>query len=332
MKLLPGKLNISADGQFGSCGKGLLNEYIGLNNHVDIAVSNASANAGHTFYYNGKKYVVKHIPVSGIVNKRSTIYLCAGAIINPAILLDEIDGYDIDPSRICIHPRCAIISDEDISSERNESSATTKLASTQSGVGSALSRKILRSAKLAKDIPELESMVSDLDLQWLLDQGCTALMEVPQGMDLSLNAGYAYPYCTSRDITPSSAMADAIVHPSYIGNIMLVIRTFPIRVGNIIKDGREIGNSGEFWDDSIETTWEQLGVDAEITTVTGRVRRVASFSYSQYKKALSIFKPNYILLNFANYLNGAELNSLLDKLPEVTHVGFGPQISDIKER
>ena len=78
ISLSSGKFNILIDGQFGSTGKGLLANYIGMFNHIDIAVSNASSNAGHTFYNtDGKKIIVKHLPVSGIINKRSLIYLCA---------------------------------------------------------------------------------------------------------------------------------------------------------------------------------------------------------------------------------------------------------------
>ena len=64
---------------------------------------------------------------------------------------------------------------------------------------------------LASDYKELSKFIKAIDLQYYMDQGCTVLMEVPQGMDLSLNHGLAYPYCTSRDITPSSAMNDANV-------------------------------------------------------------------------------------------------------------------------
>lgn len=325
-----GKLNIVIDGQFGSTGKGLLSSYVAVSNHIDITISNASANAGHTFYYHGNKYVVKHIPVSGIINDRSTIYLCAGAIIDPNVLLQEVKKYFIDESRIFIHPRAAIISSDDIDLERSESSAVTKIASTQSGVGSALARKIMRSARLASDIPELSKFIKEIDLQYLFDIGCTALMEVPQGFDLSISSGYSYPHCTSREITVSAALSDAQVHPSYLGKVAVCIRTYPIRVGNIVdSNGNELGNSGPFYPDSKETTWKELGIEEEYTTVTNRVRRVATFSMQQYKKMLNFLRPDYILLNFANYMEKENLSALINELPEVTHLGFGPTYNDV---
>jgi len=336
MNLLRGKLNLLAGGQLGSEGKGLLAHYVGVNNHIDIAISNASSNAGHTFYWNlhsknVEKHITKHLPISGVVNKRTTIYLCAGSIINPKILLKEIEENNVNSENVNIHPRAAIITDKDIENETLSSSVKT-IASTMSGVGSALVRKINRKAVLAKDCKDLKYFIKELDLQYYMDNDCTLLMEIPQGMDLSLNHGLSYPYCTSRDITPSSALNDANVHPSYLGTTIMVIRTFPIRVGNVVENNVEVGNSGPFPDDCVETSWEELCLEKEYTTRTNRIRRVATFSISQYKKMLKIFKPNYILLNFCNYLSKDNLKLLLEKLPEVTHLGFGPKLENIVEK
>lgn len=313
----------------GSEGKGLQNAYISVMNDIHLAIANSSTNAGHTFFFRGKKYILKHLPVSGIIHKRCQIYLCAGSIIHPETLLKEIHQYDVDINRIAIHPNCAIISDDDIRFERDESSAATLLSSTQSGVGRALSRKINRSAKLAQDIPELKEMVRELSLSEYLDMGLTALMEIPQGFDLSLSGGF-YPYCTSREISIGTALADAQLHPSYLGRVAVCIRTHPIRVGNITDDsGQEIGYSGPFYEDSKETSWRSLNVSPERTTVTQRIRRVATFSMTQYRRMLAQLKPDYVFLNFANYLKKEPLGDLLNELPEVTHIGFGPTIDKV---
>lgn len=327
MEILPGKLNVLIDGQFGSTGKGLLAAYISALNHIDIAVCNTSPNAGHTFYVDNRKYITKQLPVCGILSKRNLIYICAGSILHPDILLQEIKEFDIDPNRIAIHPRCAVVSHEDIINESQDISSVTKIASTQSGAGAALCRKINRSAQLAIDTPSIKHLVKKINLHELLDIGCTALLEVPQGYGLSVSSGYAYPYTTSREITVSAALSDAQVHPSYLGKIAVCIRTYPIRVGNIVKDGKELGYSGPFYSDSVETDWETLNVPAERTTVTNRIRRVATFSIEQYKDMLDALRPDYVLLNFVNYMNSVELSSLLTQLEdfkEVTHLGTGP--------
>ena len=326
--LQPGKLNIIIDGQFGSTGKGLMASYVGWSYDVDLAITNASPNAGHTFYLDGIAYVTRHLPVTGVMNESSIIYLCPGAIINPLILQSEIKEFDIDLARIYIHPRAAVIEQQDI--EEEQEGSVKKIASTRSGVGSALVRKINRSARLAKDNRMLRPMVKELNVEWYLDKNLSAVMEVPQGFDLSINSGLSYPHCTSREITIPTALADAQVHPKYLGSVIVCLRTFPIRVGHIVEDGKIVGNSGPFYKDSVETSWTGIGVPKEYTTCTKRVRRVATFSMIQYKRMLKAFKPDYILLNFVNYLSKVQLSNLLDKLPEVTHISSGPRIEDVK--
>jgi len=323
-----GKLNIIIDGQFGSTGKGLVSSYLGLYNRVDIAVTNASTNAGHTFYVGNTKYVCKHLPVVGVMNPNSKIYLCAGAIINPKLLMEEIGHFQVDPSRVYIHPRAAVIEDEDLQFE--QVGAMKKIASTQSGVGAALMRKIERSSGLAQGHTLLRPFCKEFNLQAEMDKGASVVMEVPQGFDLSINSGLAYPYCTSREITVPSALADAQVHPSYLGKVICVIRTYPIRVGHLVEDGKIVGESGPFYKDSKEISFEDLGVPEEFTTNTKRVRRIATFSTIQYGKMLNAFIPDYIFLNFANYLSEAKLAGLLCYLPEVTHLCYGPKTEDIE--
>lgn len=326
--LQPGKLNIIIDGQFGSTGKGLLSSYVGTMYDVNLAITNASPNAGHTFYVDDVPYVTRHLPVTGVINTDSIIYLCPGAIINPVILLEEMETHNVSPDRVYIHPRAAVIETQDIETEQEGS--VKKIASTRSGVGSALVRKINRSAQLAGENKALRSMARELNVKWYLDAGVTVVMEVPQGFDLSINSGLSYPHCTSREITVPAALADAQVHPGYLGSVIVCLRTFPIRVGHIVEDGEIVGNSGPFYDDSTETSWEELGVTPERTTCTKRIRRVATFSMMQYKRMIKVFKPDYILLNFANYLSKKELSDLIDKLPEVTHVSYGPRVEDVE--
>jgi len=316
-----GKLNILIDGQFGSTGKGLFAAYLSKHYTIDIAVSISGPNAGHTFYLYGEKCVVKQLPVSAIINPDSFIYLPSGSIINPSILLKELDLYKIDKERLYIHKNATIISDEDILFEKK--GPIQKISSTQNGVGSALARKINRTAKVAKDIKELQEFIQDFDLATSLEKGLTAFLEVPQGYSLSLNSKF-YPYCTSRNITVQGALNECDLHPAYLGNVFMTIRTYPIRVGNLPN-----GYSGSFYDDSVETSWEDLKLATEYTTNTKRVRRVASFSFWQYKDALRDLKPDYVFLNFCNYLNKEALNTLLTKLPEVTHLGFGPKTEEV---
>ena len=327
----PGKINMIIDGCLGSTGKGVIAAAIARDNFIHIACASLSPNAGHTFYENGQKKITKLLPVAGIWNndKQQQIYLSAGTVIDVDLLFQEIEEFNIDPNRICIHPRAAVVTQQDREEETRQG-GIEKIASTQSGAGAARASKLMRKNPLAQDTPKLKDMIGILPLHEYLRLGLNVLLESGQGVDLGLDHGLAYPYCTSRDVLPAHLLADLGVHPRYLGSVMLIFRTFPIRVGNIVRDGKEVGTSGPFWSDSKETTWEELGVEQEYTTVTKRVRRVATFSLDQYKHSLELVQPTHIFLNFVNYLREEDLPLFkFKKLKKPTHVGFGPRPEQI---
>ena len=332
--VISGKCNMIIDGQFGSTGKGLIASRLAFDNTVHLSVGRLSPNAGHTFYFQGKKYVSKMIPVAGIIQERSTIYLSAGSVIDLDILYKEMEEFDIGPERLLIHPRAAVITkmDKELEQEQN---GVIRIASTQSGSGAARASKIMRSNQLAQGTKELQPYIkTDMEyVQFILDQGCNVLVETGQGFDLSINHGYSYPHCTSIDVTPAAILSDLGLHPSYLGNVMMTVRTFPIRVGNP-KDanGEEIGDSGPVYPDSQELTWEELNQEPELTTVTKRVRRVFTFSKEQYQRALKYIKPTHVFLNFINYLTEEDLKTfkfLNKKQKAMMLVGYGPDADQI---
>lgn len=291
-----GKASIIIDGQWGSTGKGLLAAYLAQQkvNDVHIATTNASANAGHTTVLeDGKKFVTYHLPTFAVMQSNCYAYLNAGSIIDPDLLMKELDAVKFNRKKLLIHPHAAVITAEDKLSEASPDSSNTQISSTQKGVGTALARKIRRDAQLAKDHPLLKDYIRKVDLN-----AHTCVIEVPQGFDLSLNSGNNYPYVTSREITVSSALADAGLHPSKLGKVCMSIRTYPIRVGSI-----EGYTSGPHYEDQKEMKWEDLGVEPEMTTVTKRIRRVFSFSSFQYQKALKALRPDIVFVNFMNYLD-----------------------------
>jgi len=338
--LKQGRANILIDGQFGSTGKGLLAGYIAHASDVEAeyAVTNAAPNAGHTFYTdNGTKIVAKHLPIYGILKKQCIIYLNAGAIINPKILFEEMEQYEVSPDRVFIHPRASVITEEDIENEKHVQSPTTQLASTQSGVGSSLSRKINRHKNaIAKNHHQLSKMCGYINLNGAMENGSTVFIETPQGVSLGINEGYQYPFCTSRNVSVSNSLADAGIHPYYMGLTFLSMRTYPIRVGNLYdKEGEIVGYSGDFYPDSIETSFNELTQNDEYTTVTQRVRRIATFSYEQYKHSTNLCRPDYVFMNFMNYIKDKkERQKLLNKCegiykPLCWLLGHGPELQDV---
>lgn len=353
-----GKIDFILGGQFGSEGKGAASAWLSEQLHYDkrhynIVTTNNGTQSGHTSIVDGKKRVLFHFPTAGVLDPNTFIYLNAGAVINPDVLRQEFMENDISLHRFCIHPNAAIVTPECREAEGRADSAQTRIASTRKGVGEAISRKVLRSATLAGKydwgrhgyVPNIRSM----DLNYTLRHGGSVLCEIPQGLSLSLNSSF-YPHVTSRDCTIMQAMNDAGVHPSFMGSTMLVMRTFPIRVGAIVEKldipGQPEANvtitrgmSGDCYPDQQETSWELLGVEPEITTVTKRVRRVFTWSRLQLQDAMNQCRPELVHLTFCDYpadirsiaqdiLDAASILGL--KQPDVMYQ-YGPSTNDVKD-
>lgn len=316
-----GKASFLLGGQWGSEGKGAAAAFTALRcGDFDIITTNAGAQAGHTSTHDGVTKVVFHLPTYALYRPVLT-YLNAGSIIDPDGLLRELsENPGVVRNGFAIHPNAAIITPACRDAEMRDDSAQTKIASTRKGVGEALSRKVLRSGLIAKDLGslggpgnerllELVRHVRRVDLNDLMSRGASVLVEVPQGHSLSLDGPF-YPHVTSRNCTVAQAMSDAGIHPQFYHTSMMVIRTFPIRVGNILGPGTPadgatihsvVGYSGDHYPDQHEISWEDLGVRAEITTVTKRVRRVFTFSEQQVAEAIVQTRPSVIYLTFCDY-------------------------------
>lgn len=345
-----GKVNFIIDGQWGSTGKGKLAGYLATHHEVGMVISNFMPNAGHTYIDStGRKYVSKCIPTAA-VNRDAEVYLSPNSLIDIDRLMEEIEMFDC-ANRLSIHPHAAILDPSHKQAEQ-EGDTENRISSTQQGCGAALAQKIRRRCRDAVSEPRLKGFVRDWapELQMRLDYGHTALFESAQGFDLSLNWGLRYPYTTSRDITIGSLLSDAGVHILRVGDIYGSIRVNPIRVGNVVKDGKTVGFSGPHYVDQTEMTWEDVTKESgspeplqEITTVTGKVRRVFTFSWMQLMRFLYHCGPTKMFVNFVNYIDWNDyqktewialskktknfivrLNSVLKgHLCKVSHIGTG---------
>ena len=351
------------DGQWGSCGKGLLAGKLAIDRNPDVVVCNFGPNAGHTFIFpQGESVMTQQLP-TGMINKGATLLLGPGAIINPTLLLQEIRAFNERfgiMDRLMIHPRAAVVTQTD---KERESLGLVHNASTRKGTGSALSRKITRFneglPRIADECNELHEYVTTQEIyDQVIREAHLVQIESAQGLELSLNRGTSYPYCTSRDVVPEQILADVAVSYRDLERVYAVIRTFPIRVGNEYDAmGNELGNSGPVYDDMKEISWDDLSIDLmgkggtavkELTTVTKKVRRIFTFSETQYQRMLRTFGPVEIFLNYVNYLDPsahkvADLDmfstNFIDERNDVArqfgsrikYVGFGPAYQDVEE-
>ena len=86
------------------------------------------------------------------------------------------------------------------------------------------------------------------------------LLEGTQGTGLSIYHGY-YPHVTSRDTTVAGCLAEAGISPSRVRKVVMVCRTYPIRVQSPEAAGRTSGPMSQ------EITLEEISRRSEIPLV-----------------------------------------------------------------
>ncbi len=314
--LQSGKANVVIGGQFGSEGKGKTYGWIYEHEQVDVSICDFSPNAGHTCWLpNGTKAVSKVIPLGAWYGKKCLIG--PHAVFDVNRFHDEVDNSILHVSeftKILVNPNVSILSEWDAERERAFYSG---ISSTMQGSCEAQIHKMRRNPNgdsLARHKLNEIFIGDTFDVaNTALDNGETLLIETAQGFDLGLNHGF-FPYVTSRDCLVGRVLDNAGVSPRRLGNVIGVIRTFPIRVGNV-----EGGWSGPCYNDQKEITWDEVskirGVETiERTTVTNRVRRVFTFSFMQLTRFMNIVRPTHLVINFADYLPKPTLDSFLEQV------------------
>lgn len=332
------KADVVVDLQFGSTGKGLLCGYLSETGGYDTVVAANMPNAGHTYIdFKGNKMVHKVLP-SGIYVS-DNIMIGPGAVFDPVRLRKEIDECPIDLTgkRIMIHESAGVLRPEHVETERG---ALNRIASTMQGSAACLTDKIMRKesaiAKFNKDILYplglWKYVVPQFEFLGVMHEAKKILVEGSQGYSLGISSGF-YPYCTSRECTAARVLADTATPVGYLNRVWGVARCHPIRVGNT-----EGGWSGNNYHDQKELSWDELGVEAEKTTVTGRIRRVFSFSRQQITEALIANQVTDVFLNFCNYdpalaqdiyemINDIAID--LDLPARMSLTGWGPSANDV---
>lgn len=303
-----GKLMCVVGGQYGSEGKGAVVAHIA--DEYDVHIRIGSPNAGHTFYWNGDKHVMQSIPC-GWINPNAKIVIGRGALINMKQLMLELEHiekyYPNFRERFYIDADAGILDEKFHQQEGGVNGEMHKrIGSTGEGVGLARIARIERNPdnfRFFKDVAieyGLEHCILEntpkVIAHWQ-DMGWNILIEGTQGSGLSLLHGH-YPYVTSIDTNAAQMLAEVGLAPSRITDVLLVVRTYPIRVA---------GNSGYMKD---EITWQELSdlmgkKLEEKTTVTKKVRRIAKWDQDLFEQSCLLNNPTQIALMFADYLDNS---------------------------
>jgi adenylosuccinate synthase len=229
-------------------------------------------------------------------------------VISVEGIMNEISKCELSKERLSIDPQAMIIDPRDV---RGESGLVKKIGSTGQGVGLATVRKILRTSasppvRLAEAVPAFKEYLRET--RTVLDDAFAAgkrvFLEGTQGSGLSLHHGN-YPHVTSRDTTVSGCLAEAGIAPTRVRRIVMVCRTYPIRVGS-----PKSGDSGPMTNElTLKDIHRRSGIPleelekTERTSTTNRERRIAEFDWSLLRKASSLNGPTDIALTFVDYLS-----------------------------
>lgn len=301
-----GKVCVLVGGQYGSEGKGAIARHVADRYQVHVRVG--SPNAGHTIWWQGKRHVMQSIPC-GWINPDAKIVIGRGALINMRLLMNELvhilQFYPDFLSRLYIDS-CAGILDERFHEQEGgiHGEAHARIGSTGEGVGPARIARLERDHdkfRLFRDVADdygLEKCMywgtPDLIAGWQ-DLGANVLIEGTQGSGLSLLHS-CWPYCTTVDTNAAGIVSEVGLAPSRVTDVLMVFRTFPIRVA---------GNSGPM---EQEITWkelsERLGREVtEKTTVTKLTRRIALWDPSLARRSMNLNEPTEIALTFCDYVD-----------------------------
>lgn len=286
-----GKLSVVVGGQYGSEAKGHVAGWLARedNNLVAdgkllhkkvVGIRTGGPNAGHTAYDpEGRKWALRQIPVVGVTNYDAQLVIAAGSEVDPEVLRGEIVA--LEASGIPVKARLIIDGSATLLEPRHRDAEAAdglvgRIGSTGKGIGAARSDRIMRRALTIQQVADTEwfddLLVRDTApiVNALIRQGWHAIIEGTQGYGLGLH-GKHYPQCTAADVRAIDLLSAVGISPWSLPipmgmpHVWVVLRVYPIRVA---------GNSGSL---SGETSWADLGLPEEYTTVTQKVRRVGDW-------------------------------------------------------
>ena len=316
-------VTVVVGGQAGSEGKGAVCDALHRQQRYTVAVRVGGPNAGHTVVdREGRRFALRQLPVASVSDPYCDLMIAAGSEVDVEVLEQEIRmvedaGYSVR-RRLSVDREATLIDASAVELERNIGTGTTG-----KGIGGARAQRALRQARRVADVEDqVEWRVSDTQHALRRESGDgSVLVEGTQGYVLGTHAGY-YPYATSGNCRAADFMAWC-GFPPQPAEVWIVLRMHPIRIA---------GDSGPMHS---ETTWANIGVPEEKTTVTKKVRRVGY--WDPYWAIKSIEANTYwgagmvnVALTFVDYdcpeLSGQNGMAVMDDLP----IALRDRINQIK--
>ena len=261
-------------------------------------------NAGHTLVVGGRKTVLHLLP-SGALHDHCLCIIGPGVVVDPAVLLAEVDqlsalGVDIERRlRIASSAHVILPWHPHVDRQREVAAGAHAIGTTHRGIGPAYEDKVARrglrigdlispsrlAAKLTMapidgyDRAEVLERLAELGARlrpWVVDvpellaelrrKGEGILFEGAQGTFLDVDHG-TWPYVTSSNTVAGAACAGAGVGPTAIDQVIGIAKAYVTRVGG-----------GPFPTECAPDVAEALrAAGGEFGATTGRPRRIGWF-------------------------------------------------------
>lgn len=222
--------DIVVDLQYGDSGKGKVTHFLAKSgDYTHVLRYNGGANAGHTIFHNGQKFITQQIPAGVFFGVRSIIG--SGCVVNPEQFFKEIDMLEqggIDTKgKIFIAENAHVITQAHREEDKKGGGA---IGTTGSGNGPAYRDKYGRTGVRAADVPELKPYLINLYQEWYTTGKVRILAEGAQGFGLDIDWG-DYPFVTSSHCTTAGALLNGLP-PQSVRKVWGVAKIYETYVGS----------------------------------------------------------------------------------------------------
>jgi len=290
--------DIVVDLQYGDTGKGKVAHFLcTTKKYTHVLRYNGGANAGHTIFHKGHKFVTHQIPAGVFWNIPSIVG--TGCVIDPEQFkreIKELEAGGIKTKRLVFIAKNAHVITK---KHKQEDAKETAIGTTKRGNGPAYRDKYARLGMRAEEVPELKPYLIDLYEELNRKKDTRILGEGAQGFGLDIDWG-DYPYVTSSHCTTAGALLNGIP-PQAVKSVWGVAKMYETYVGNKKFEPK----------DPIFAKIRELG--EEYGATTGRARQVNWLDLDLLTRAIRMNGVTHIVFNKIDVLRAAGRFVILEK-------------------
>ncbi len=276
------------DLQYGDCGKGKVAHHLCKSNpYTHVLRYNGGANAGHTIFHKGKKFITHQIPAGVFFGIKSVVG--NGCVLDPVQFFDELkmleEGGVDTKGKIFVAENTHLITAAHREEDKREG---LRIGTTGRGNGPAYREKYGRTGVRAREMPELKPYLINLYEEWYDKGDVHILAEGAQGFGLDIDWG-DYPYVTSSHCTTAGVLLNGLP-PKAVGDVWGVAKMYETYVGS-----KKFQPEGDIFN-KIGDVGEEFGA------TTGRRRQTNWMNMQTLERAIRMNGVTHIAINKVDVL------------------------------